>query len=110
MPTITRIKQNDTAPAFSATLLDSAGNAVNLSGATGLFLLKHTRTRELKVSSAIVIVSAVAGTVRYDWVTGDTDTPGDYDAEVQITFSDTTIETFPNGDYHRLIVLKDLGP
>lgn len=106
----TKIKRNDTSPSFAAALTDGAGNAVNLAGASGLFLLKHSRTRELKVSSAIVIVDAAAGTVRYDWAAGDTDEPGEYNAEIQITFSDSTIATFPNGDYHRLTVVKDLGP
>ncbi len=109
MPTITRIKRNDTAPAFTATLRDSAGDPINLTGATILFLMRNPRTRTLKVSGAMTIVSATAGTVRYDWVAGDTDRAAVYQVEVQVTFSDTTIETFPNGSHHRLEVIKDLN-
>ncbi len=110
MPSITKIKRHDTAPAFTATLKDSAGAIVNLSGAAALFLMRDPRTRTLKVSAAMTIVDAAAGKVRYDWVAGDTDRAAVYQVEVQVTFSDATIETFPNGSTHRLEVLKDLGP
>ena len=110
MPTITKIKRNDTRPSFTATLTDGAGVAVNITGATVLFLMRDPRTRALKVSAAMVIVDAVLGKVRYDWAAGDTDKAAVYQVEVQATFSDSTIETFPNGSTHRLEVLKDLGP
>jgi hypothetical protein len=110
MPTITKIKRNDTRPSFTATLVDAAGNAVDLSGAAALFLMRDPRTRALKVSGAMTIVDPAAGTVRYDWAAGDTDKAAVYQVEVQITFGDTTIETFPNGSHHRLEVVKDLGP
>jgi len=110
MPSFTTIKRNDTRPSFTATLIDSAGNAVNLIGATGLFLMRDPRTRKIKVSGAIIIIDATAGTIRYDWVAGDTDRAAVYQVEIQITFSDSTVETFPNGSHHRLEILKDLGP
>ena len=106
----TKIKQGDTAPAFTATLTDGAGAAINLTGATALFLMKNRKTRELVVSAAATITGATTGKVSYAWAAGDTDIPGGYDVEIQITFSDSTIETFPNGDYHKLTVVKDLGP
>jgi len=110
MPTITKIKRNDTRPSFTATLVDAAGNAVDLSGASALFLMRDPRTRALKVSGAMVIVNATAGEVRYDWAAGDTDKAAVYQVEIQATFADASIETFPNNAWHRLEVLKDLGP
>lgn len=110
MPTITKIKRNDTAPSFAATLKDSAGAVINLTGAAALFLMRDPRARTLKVSGAMVVVDASAGKVRYDWAVGDTDRAAVYQVEVQVTFSDATVETFPNGTHHRLEVVKDLGP
>lgn len=110
MPTITRIKRNDTRPSFSATLLDAAGAPVDISGASARFLMRDPRTRALKVDGAMVIVDAAAGRVRYDWTAADTNSAAVYQVEVQVTFGDLTIETFPNGSHHRLEVLKDLGP
>lgn len=107
---ITKIKRNDTSPAFTAALLDSVGAPVNLAGAAARFLMRDPRTRVLVVDGAMTIVDEAAGTVRYDWVAGDTKKAAVYQVEVQVTFLDGTIETFPNGSHHRLEVLKDLGP
>jgi len=110
MPRITKIKRHDTAPAFTATLQDANNDAVDISGAAVLFLMRNPRTRELKVSSAATITDAAAGRISYAWAAGDTDTPGVYQVEVQVTFGSGEVETFPNGSHHRLEVLKDLGP
>lgn len=47
---------------------------------------------------------------RYDWVPSDTDKEGAFHVEIQVTFADLTIETFPNDGFHELEVVKDLGP
>ena len=109
MPAVTKIKRNDTAPAFTATLRDAAGVAVNLTGATVRFLMRNPRTRTLKVAAAMTILDATAGRVSYAWQTGDTDEAATYQVEVEVTFGDGTIETFPNGEHHELQVIKDLG-
>lgn len=41
----------------------------------------------------------------YQWVAGDTDTPGLYDAELHVIFGDGRSETFPNGEYVTVEVL-----
>jgi len=110
MPTITKIKRNDTAPPFTATLRDAAGAVVDITGASVLFLMRDPRTRTLKVSGAMTILDAAGGRVSYAWAAGDTDKAAVYQVEIQVTFSDSTIETFPNTAHHRLEVLKDLGP
>lgn len=103
-----RIKRNDTAPAFLATLRDGAGAAVDLTGATARFVMRDSEGAT-KVSAAATITAPAAGRVQYSWVAGDTDTVGTYAAEVEITFADATVQTFPSQGYQAVVVWEDLG-
>lgn len=48
--------------------------------------------------------------VEYVWAPGDLTPPGEYDVEVQLTYSDGGVETVPNNDYFRVTIKEDLGP
>jgi len=102
------MKQNDTQPRMLATLQDGDGTAINLTGASVRF---HMRTLggSTVVDAAATIVTAASGLVRYDWVAADTDTVGSYQAEFEVTYSDTTIETFPNSGYIRVEITDDIA-
>lgn len=108
------VKQGDTSPPFRATLQDGLGAAVDLQGATVRFVMRRRGSRLTKVAAAGVIEQVGNGSdgskgkIRYDWLTANTDTPGLYDAEAEVTFSGGKIETFPNLSHWIVYITDDL--
>ena len=92
------IKQNDTSPSIEATLTNISGTAVNLNGSSVRFHMKNMSNNSLIVDQAATIVNAAGGIVRYAWQAADTQKPGLYNCEFEVTYTDTSIETFPNDD------------
>jgi hypothetical protein len=102
------MRQNDTQPRLLATLQDGDANPINLTGASVQFHMR-TLAGSLVTNRAAVIVTAASGDVRYDWIAADTATVGSYQAEFQVTYSDGTIETFPNSGYIRVEISDDIA-
>ena len=100
------IKENDTLPVLRATLVEAAGSAINLTGATVQFRMR-TRGGSLKVDAAATVVSALAGVVEYTWLPADTDTVGTYDAEWELTYIDGS-RTVPTTGFFRVKVSPTL--
>lgn len=101
-----RIKENDTSPAIQYALLPAS---VILTGATVVFnmRLKNGATKVNRASATIVTATGTP-TVRYDWTAADTNTAGTYEAEFEVTYSDASVETFPNRGYITVIVDEDI--
>lgn len=93
------IRQNDTGEAITATLEDSAGDAVNLTGASVVFTMRPIGGGEAKVDAAASITVAADGEVEYTWQGDDTDTDGWYVACWTVTFSGGEVQSFPNGGW-----------
>lgn len=102
------IRQNDTSPALTATLTDYNDNPINLNLASVRIHLKDL-SGTIKVDAECTIDDAVAGIVSYAWDAADTDTPGTYYLEFEVTYSDASIETFPNKGNLSVVVTKELN-
>lgn len=102
------IKQSDTSPSLQATLKDANGNPVNLNGCTIRFHMKSL-SGAVVVDQLMTIVNAAGGVVRYNWQPSDTDEAGTYYAEFEVTYSDLSIETFPNTDNIAIVITPELN-
>jgi hypothetical protein len=102
------IKQNDTVPSIRATLQNGNGDPVDLINATVRFHMRAIGSNSTTVDAAAVIVTAEAGIVQYNWIADDTDTIGSYQAEFEVTYPDSTVETFPNDGYVRIEIIDDI--
>lgn len=91
------IKRNDTSPAIKVQCTDSTGTAIDLSGASVSFHM--TDDGDTIVNSSATIMDASNGKVKYEWSDGDTDSAGRYQAEFEVTYSDSSVETFPNNGF-----------
>ena len=92
-------------------LTDEDGNAVNVAQAINIaFRMRKARTREAPVVDGVATAfDPNNGIVQYKFMTGETDIPGEYDAQWIVTFSLGEVQTFPGDGYDRVIVIDDLA-
>ncbi len=103
------IKRDDLLPSISATLRDASG-PVDLTGATVTFRMRaYGGSGAPKVEALATIVDAEAGEVRFDWLAGDTDTPGFYEVERRAVLASGKAMTFPNNGMLLLQVFENLA-
>ena len=102
------IKRNDTAPSIAGICERPAGTPVNVTGATVRFKMRDAKNKQSVVNAVATVVDGTAGSVRYDWQAEDTDTAGFFEAEWEVTYSDSTIETFPNDDFITVRIEEDI--
>jgi hypothetical protein len=105
------IKENDTSPALEGILRDGFGSPINITAATIVINMRLQPGGAVKINggSMSVVGSAVNGRVRYAWSASDTDTPGIYEAEIQITFAGGAVRTIPPKGYFIVDVTDDIG-
>ena len=105
-----KIKRNDTGPAIIATAVRKVDNSiVDLTGATVRFHMGRIGETRIVDAAATLVTDGSDGKMKYSWVAADTDLAGVFSAEFEVTFSDATIETFPNGGYIEVRITEDLG-
>jgi hypothetical protein len=105
------VKQGDTSPSVLRTLQDADGNGVNLTDADVVFNMRRIHGDQTPVIEAgdVTVVDTAAGDVSFDWLPGDTDEAGGFYGEFEVTFSDGSVETFPNDGYVRIAIVAELG-
>jgi len=106
------IKKNDLEPSLRVQLLDGTSPITTLDDADSMRILIRNRKLGLKVDQPVTPVSPQTGDnigwVEYAWVLGDTDTAGEFNAEVEVTWPGARPQTFPADGYFTVIVTKDL--
>ena len=104
MPTF-NIKENDTSPAILYALTPTT---VSLVSASVQFRMRTIgATTWALTEDAVVVTETGTPTVRYDWATSDTATPGFYEAEFVVTYADASVETFPNSEFITISIVGD---
>lgn len=104
------IKQNDTRPIITATLIDGDGSTVNLDGATVSFKMRVVgNTSAVSLAGTSAVSDAANGKVTYTWAAADTATVGEYEGEFQVTYSGGGIQTFPNNKYIEIEITDDIA-
>lgn len=98
-------KTGDTGPVI-ATLRDSEGTPVNLTGATVRVLVSR-QGGGITIDEPAALPDAVNGDVRYD--RDGTLPAGRYALEFEVTYSSEIVETFPSDTSVDVTVLPDIG-
>lgn len=91
-----KIKQGDTRPRVETNLANA-----DLANAAGVWFQMRLKTRRgmprpKPIRGLATVVDVATGLVRYNWTAIDTEVPGLYDAEWQVTYLDGSVLTFPN--------------
>jgi hypothetical protein len=92
-----KLVQGDTRPVMEITLSDEfTGAPIDITGATVRLKFRELGSETVRSTLVGINVSPIDGVVAFSWaddadaLAGD---PGPYEAEIEITFSDSTIQT-----------------
>jgi hypothetical protein len=92
-----KLVQGDTRPALICTLTDETTNApISIVGATVVLKFREVGSETLKATIPGSITNGALGQVAFYWASVPTSLdgdPGDYEGEIEITFSDGQIQT-----------------
>jgi hypothetical protein len=110
------IKTGDTASNIYATLENSGGTPVDIQGASVIFKMSPISGGTTTVAEAAINAQVGAGTldgtigdVIYSWGTTTVPTTsGLYIAEWEVTFTNGSVQTYPNDGYQLIGVTGDL--
>lgn len=102
------LKEGDTSPSIVYALSPAS---VILTGSTVRFSMRNRSTGAVIINrvAAVIVTAIVTPTVRYDWQSADTAAAGFYDAEFEVTYTDSSVETFPNSTHIPVIITGDIA-
>lgn len=89
------IKQGDLSPSITEFLRNADGTAIVLTGSTVKFHMMDS-SGAIKINTAAVIDNPTTGQVHYDWSGTDTNTPGTFYREWEVTLPSGKTVTTPN--------------
>lgn len=99
------ITQNDTSPSIGYQL----PSGVNIAAATVVFNMRPQSSATPVIDRATArIVTLDSPVVAYDWAAGDTSEVGFFLAEFEVTYADSTVETFPLGGIP-ITIAREIG-
>lgn len=102
-----KIKRGDTSPAIQ---IEISPADLNVIGATAVFNMKrHGGAVVISRATAVIVTGGDAPILRYNWSATDTDETGLYVAEFEVTYADSTVETFPNGESLAVSIPADIA-
>lgn len=101
-----RMKQNDTAPALRATVTDD-GDLVDFTPATAVKVIG--KRNGALVFSRPATTKTNQGVVTMTWQPADTALPGLLSIEIEATWPDGTVQSFPPAGYLQVLIDPDLG-
>lgn len=119
------IKAHDRRPFFVCILKDNYGQAneaaVDLTTAgSAVFNMWNSQTKSTAIARGSAAIAGknytgnpTSGEVTYQWGATDTQTPGSYQAEIEVIWSDGKSETFPGGpgggNYWDVTITQDIA-
>lgn len=102
---VTTVYRNDTGFVLNFTIKDTSDTVENLTSSYVTFKMSSLDSGVNKISATCAIVATTSGTCRYTASSGDFDTIGVYDGELQITFTSGKVVTADTGTFN---VIEDL--
>lgn len=105
---VLKLKEGNAEPVLTATLKrdGSAYDLTNVSNRSVTFVMGAT-DESPQVKAPATVTDAANGKVQYEWASGDTDTPGTYKCEFDVT-GDNTDTTFPSDGYFIVTIQKEV--
>lgn len=100
------IKRGDTSPS----LRYMTSSDVSLVSSVVRFQMRKTDGETVIDEPAEIETVFEPAIVAHLWASGQTDAPGRYQAEFEVTYSDGAVETFPNLGFITVIIAEDVAP
>lgn len=111
MNNIVSLKQGDTHNALQGTVYQKDGmTPLDISGCTVLLSLQNCTDAIVQKEACTFVTDGKDGRWTYAFKAGQTDIPGTYDGELEITYvSDSTVCHAPTQGFFVINILRDLG-
>jgi hypothetical protein len=93
------ITQGDNSPSLVTTLSDEDGSRIDLSNVSGMRFIMQDRYERVVIDESLgnnlSIVDTELGIVEFIFSSSVTESVGEYEAELEATYSNGAVETFP---------------